>query len=148
MLAAQLISKTLRIGNRIFQIVLRVCVLVHTNGQDPGSAGALQGVGPCQHQTCVFTFDVVLIESVCRHSLIAVANALEALRMANRLIGREVYEWSLLSLDGRTVEASSGLSLAPTVALEKLQKAEIIFVCGGISDVDSNLDRAHQDVLG
>jgi len=67
------------------------------------------------------------------YSLIAVANALEALRMANRLIGREVYEWSLVSLDGTTVEASSGLSLAPTGALDKVQKAEIVFVCGGIN---------------
>jgi transcriptional regulator GlxA family with amidase domain len=67
------------------------------------------------------------------YSLIAVANALEALRMANRLIGREVYEWSLVSLDGTTMEASSGLNLAPTGALDKVQKAEIIFVCGGIN---------------
>jgi transcriptional regulator GlxA family with amidase domain len=67
------------------------------------------------------------------YSLIAVANALEALRMANRLIGREVYEWSLVSLDGATVEASSGLHLAPTGALDKVQKAEIVFVCGGIN---------------
>ena len=67
------------------------------------------------------------------YSLIAVANALEALRMANRLIGREVYEWSLASLDGATVQASSGLNLAPTGALDKVQKAEIVFVCGGIN---------------
>jgi AraC family transcriptional regulator, glycine betaine-responsive activator len=67
------------------------------------------------------------------YSLIAVANALEALRMANRLIGREVYEWSLVSLDGAAVEASSGLNLAPTGALDKVQKAEIVFVCGGIN---------------
>ncbi len=71
------------------------------------------------------------------YSLIAVANALEALRMANRLIGREVYEWSLVSLDGATVEASSGLHLAPTGALDKVQKAEIVFVCGGINVRDA-----------
>ena len=44
------------------------------------------------------------------YSLIAVANALEPLRMANRLVGKDVYEWSVISLDGRAVDASSGLS--------------------------------------
>ncbi len=66
------------------------------------------------------------------YSLIAVANAIEPLRMANRLIGRDVYEWSLISLDGRTEEASSGLSLAPTVGLDKLGQVDILFVCGGV----------------
>ena len=66
------------------------------------------------------------------YSLIAVANALEALRMANRVAGRDVYEWCLATLDGRTAAASSGLELGPTVALEKSGKPEILFVCGGI----------------
>jgi transcriptional regulator GlxA family with amidase domain len=66
------------------------------------------------------------------YSLIAVANALEPLRMANRLLGREVYEWSVISLDGRAVEASSGLSLSPTGSLDKLTP-DILFVCGGIN---------------
>jgi transcriptional regulator GlxA family with amidase domain len=66
------------------------------------------------------------------YSLIAVANALEALRMANRLIGREVYQWSLVSLDGQPVQASSGMNMAPTIGLERMPPAEIVFVCGGI----------------
>ncbi|MGH8204591.1 MAG: GlxA family transcriptional regulator [Steroidobacteraceae bacterium] len=67
------------------------------------------------------------------YSLIAVTNALEVLRMANRVAGRDVYEWSIVSLDGRPVPASSGLELAPTVAFDKLGKVEILFVCGGIN---------------
>ena len=66
------------------------------------------------------------------YSLIAVSNALEVLRMANRVAGRDIYEWSIASLDGRPVPASSGLELAPTVALDKIGKVEILFVCGGI----------------
>jgi transcriptional regulator GlxA family with amidase domain len=66
------------------------------------------------------------------YSLIAVTNALEVLRMANRVAGRDIYEWSLASLDGRPVPASSGLELSPTVALDKVGKVEILFVCGGI----------------
>ena len=53
--------------------------------------------------------------------------------MANRVVGQDVYEWSIVSLDGRPVLASSGLDLAPTIALDKLGKVEILFVCGGIN---------------
>lgn len=67
------------------------------------------------------------------YSLIAVSNAVEPLRMANRVLGQDVYEWSIVSLDGRPVLASSGLDLAPTAALEKLGKVEILFICGGIN---------------
>jgi len=66
------------------------------------------------------------------YSLIAVTNALEVLRMANRVAGRDIYEWSIASLDGRPVPASSGLELTPTAALDKIGKVEILFVCGGI----------------
>jgi transcriptional regulator GlxA family with amidase domain len=66
------------------------------------------------------------------YSLIAVANALEPLRMANRIIGEEIYQWSLLSLEGTPVDASSGLRLTPTSALKNLGEADIVFVCGGI----------------
>ena len=67
------------------------------------------------------------------YSLIAVSNALEPLRMANRLTGVDVYEWSITSLDGRPAEASSGLTLSPTQPLDKLKPADIVFVCGGIN---------------
>ena len=67
------------------------------------------------------------------YSLIAVANALEPLRMANRVVGRDVYEWSVISLDGSAAEASSGLSLAPCGALDRLGAVDILFVCGGIN---------------
>jgi transcriptional regulator GlxA family with amidase domain len=53
--------------------------------------------------------------------------------MANRVVGQDVYEWALVSLDGRPVLASSHLDLAPTIALDKLGKVEILFVCGGVN---------------
>jgi len=67
------------------------------------------------------------------YSLIAVSNAIEPLRMANRLVGQDVYEWSVVSLDGRATEASSGITLAPTRPLEQLGPVDILFVCGGIN---------------
>ena len=71
------------------------------------------------------------------YSLIAVSNAVEPLRMANRVVGQDVYEWSIASLDGRPVLASCGLDLTPTVALDKIGKVDILFVCGGINVRDA-----------
>jgi transcriptional regulator GlxA family with amidase domain len=67
------------------------------------------------------------------YSLIAVANALEPLRMANRVVGQDVYDWSIVSLDGGVETASSGLTLAPTGGLDALGAVDILFVCGGIN---------------
>ena len=67
------------------------------------------------------------------YSLIAVANALEPLRMANRILGRDVYEWSITTLDGQAAVASSSLQFSPTVPLDKLGPVDILFVCGGVN---------------
>jgi transcriptional regulator GlxA family with amidase domain len=83
---------------------------------------------PVARQKCRYAF-----LTLPNYSLIAVANAIEPLRMANRLVGREVYEWSVVSFDGRTTDSSSGLNLSPTVALERVGAPDILFICGGIN---------------
>jgi len=71
------------------------------------------------------------------YSLIAVSNALEPLRMANRIAGQEPYEWRIVTLDGRPVPSSSGLELLPTQALDKIGAPDIVFVCGGVNVRDA-----------
>jgi transcriptional regulator GlxA family with amidase domain len=66
------------------------------------------------------------------YSMIAVANAVEPLRMANSLAGVHAYEWAIASLDGAPVPASNGLSLSPTLALADVGRVDVVFVCGGI----------------
>ena len=85
------------------------------------------------------------------YSLIALSSAVEALRMANRVAGQEVYQWTLASIGGHPVPASNGLALAPTVALADIGTAHIVFVCGGVEieaactlDVTSALRRLAQ----
>ncbi|HEX2526470.1 MAG TPA: GlxA family transcriptional regulator [Geminicoccus sp.] len=46
-----------------------------------------------------------------RFSMMAFTSAVEPLRVANRMAGRELYRWRVFSLDGRPVEASNGLSV-------------------------------------
>ncbi len=66
-----------------------------------------------------------------QYSQIAVANAVEPLRMANSISGQLAYEWVITSLDGQPVSASNGLSLSPTVGLDQIGRPDIVFVCGG-----------------
>ena len=67
------------------------------------------------------------------YSLIALSSAVEVLRMANRVTKQDIYEWSLASLDGIPTPASNGLSMSPTLAVENMGAADIVFVCGGVN---------------
>ena len=67
-----------------------------------------------------------------RHfSMIALTNAVEPLRMANCLAGRELYRWSVYSVDGAPIAASNGLTFAPTRKIDESALPDILFVCGG-----------------
>jgi len=66
------------------------------------------------------------------YTMIALASAVDALRMANRVTRREAYTWTLATLDGKPAAASNGLSMAPTVALDATGPADIVFVVGGV----------------
>ncbi len=66
-----------------------------------------------------------------QYSQIALANAVEPLRMANNISGQAAYEWQIASLDGQPVTASNGLSISPTMALEQAGRPDIVFICGG-----------------
>mgnify|MGYP002683405064 FL=1 len=53
--------------------------------------------------------------------------------MANRITKQAVYECSLASLHGNPVAASNGLTLSPTIPVDKMGPANIVFVCGGVN---------------
>jgi AraC family transcriptional regulator, glycine betaine-responsive activator len=66
------------------------------------------------------------------YSFIALGSAIEALRMANRVLGRDAYEWTVVSEDGLPVVASNGLSLSPTRPVKDIGAPNVFFVCGGV----------------
>ena len=73
-------------------------------------------------------------------SMIACANGIEVLRMANRLSGTDAYAWDVVTSDGLPAVASNGLTLQPTVPLAGLQKApDLLLACGGV-DVREAVD--------
>ncbi|HZS84447.1 MAG TPA: GlxA family transcriptional regulator [Stellaceae bacterium] len=75
------------------------------------------------------------------YSMIAFTNAVEPLRMANRLSADTLFDWTALSLDGAPVRASNGLAVVPTAAAGVAGRLDMLFVCGGV-DVAEAYDEA------
>ncbi|MEC5290753.1 GlxA family transcriptional regulator [Aurantimonas sp. C2-6-R+9] len=91
-------------------------------------------------------------------SMIAFATAIEPLRIANRIVDREIYRWRLASTDGAPVRASNGVEVAVTSSVEAERRAlpgerrpSMVFACSGVLVEDfsdkaafSYLREAHQ----
>lgn len=65
-------------------------------------------------------------------TLISLASAIEPLRMANQLAGRELYRWYTLSHDGAPVRASDGLQVTPDASTAIPLSLDWVIVCGGV----------------
>jgi transcriptional regulator GlxA family with amidase domain len=65
-------------------------------------------------------------------SMMAFSAALEPLRSANRISGRALFEWRLVSADGHPVTASNGIPIAAHESLEQLRNPEMLVVCAGL----------------
>jgi AraC family transcriptional regulator, glycine betaine-responsive activator len=69
-------------------------------------------------------------------SMMPFSAAIEPLRVANRMSGREVYRWSTLSANGQPVTASNGTPVAVAGALVQCEAVDAIVVCAGINAYD------------
>jgi len=70
--------------------------------------------------------DLVMVEGF---SLMSLAATMEPLRAANRVSGQALYDWRLVSLDGRPVLSSSGVPLAVVGALDpKLSRDALVVI--------------------
>jgi transcriptional regulator GlxA family with amidase domain len=65
------------------------------------------------------------------YTLSTFSNAVGILRMANRLSGRELYRWTLYSIDGESVISSAGLELQMSDSLGSAEDLGVLIVCGG-----------------
>ncbi|RXE47537.1 GlxA family transcriptional regulator [Chromohalobacter israelensis] len=75
-------------------------------------------------------------------TLISLASAVEPLRMANQLAGRELYQWTTLSADGEAVRASDGLLITPDNSMHDPLELDMVFVCGGVG-IQRHVTREH-----
>lgn len=69
-------------------------------------------------------------------SMMPFTAALEPLRVANRMEGRELYRWSVLSAGGEAVTASNGARVAVDAALADCGPVDAIVVCAGVGAYD------------
>ncbi|GGJ83146.1 GlxA family transcriptional regulator [Pseudomonas matsuisoli] len=79
-------------------------------------------------------------------TLMSLASAVEPLRMANQLSGRELFRWVTLSPDGRPVKASDGLQITPDVKFADAPTLDIVLVCGGVG-IQNAVSREHTSWL-
>ncbi len=81
-----------------------------------------------------------------RFSMMAFAAGVEPLRAANRLSGRRLFEWQLVSADGKPVEASNGIAVATQGSLAELGKVDMVIACAGLEapEVERSIKLHHQ----
>lgn len=75
-----------------------------------------------------------------RFSSVALTNALEPLRMANRLAGAQIHSWSLYSINGGPVLGGDGLTVMPTEPLDETAPPQALLVCGA-AEADDAVDK-------
>jgi transcriptional regulator GlxA family with amidase domain len=68
-------------------------------------------------------------------SMMAFSAAIEPLRSANRMSERPLFEWQLISIDGKEVMASNGIGIAVHRSLDELRKIDMLVVCAGLEPV-------------
>ena len=66
-------------------------------------------------------------------TMMALTAAIEPLRMANQLSGRELYRWSLISRDGNPVSASDHLTVNVDHSYQCEPEFDAVIVCGGVA---------------
>jgi AraC family transcriptional regulator, glycine betaine-responsive activator len=66
-------------------------------------------------------------------TMMPVTSAIEPLRLANRLADKQLYKWTLHSLDGQPVAASNGILTMVNGDLETVPGDAAVIVCGGLN---------------
>ncbi len=65
-------------------------------------------------------------------TLLSFASALDALRIANRMANKPLYEWLVIGEDGDTVNCSAGTSFKLDDDLIELKRDDMVMLCGGM----------------
>ena len=75
-------------------------------------------------------FVFVLLESF---TMLCFSAAVESLRIANRMSGRELYSWTLMSETGEPVICSGGIEYRVNSELIEVLRDDTVMICGGIN---------------
>lgn len=109
--------------------------------------------GPADNETPT-DFLVLLVPGF---SQLCLSSLIEPLRLANTLLGRPLFRWRLTSVDGRSVESASGISIEVSGVFLEQQKAmtfaprgAVLILAGegveqhGTHDLRASLRRSHR----
>ncbi|MGJ8545511.1 MAG: GlxA family transcriptional regulator [Sulfitobacter sp.] len=83
-------------------------------------------------------FVFVLLENF---TMLCFSAALESLRIANRMAGREVYSWKLIGEGGEFVTCSAGTAFKLDGDLDEMTRDDTLLLCGGIDVQDATSKR-------
>jgi len=75
-------------------------------------------------------------------TLLAFTSALEPLRVANQIAGKELYRWYVMTGDNAPVTCSCGVNITPDTPLRDVPRDAAAFVCAGIEPLDTLTRRA------
>ena len=70
-----------------------------------------------------------------KFSIVPFINAVDPLRMTNKLSGRQLFEWAFISRDGQPVEAINGMTIMVDHALNDAREFANIICCVGFEPV-------------
>ena len=79
-------------------------------------------------------FVFVLIENF---TLLSFSSALDALRIANRMSGKKLYDWTFIGENGEFVSCSAGTQFKLDNSLVELHRDDTILLCGGTAIQES-----------
>ncbi|MGR3756180.1 MAG: GlxA family transcriptional regulator [Tranquillimonas sp.] len=74
-------------------------------------------------------------------TMLSFACALESLRIANRVAGRQVYSWTLMGDGGTVARASSGTEYRLDSDLDEVTRDDTVIVCGGLGVAEASSRR-------
>jgi AraC family transcriptional regulator, glycine betaine-responsive activator len=73
-------------------------------------------------------------------TMMAVTSVIEPLRLANRQAERDLYKWSIHSIDAQPIAASNGMLAMAEGGLDDIDSRALVIVCGGL-DIQRNSDK-------
>ncbi|QRZ13955.1 GlxA family transcriptional regulator [Paracoccus methylovorus] len=95
---------------------------------DP-AAPVVPGPIPAPAPAPVRRYVFVLLD---RFTMVSFAAAIEPLRLANRLAGRELYQWQLLGPQGECAVCSNGARILLDGPLSDTRRDDTVLICGGL----------------
>ena len=66
-------------------------------------------------------------------SMMSLASALDTMRAANRIASRDLFEWQIVTLDGKPASLTCGIPVAPKQCLAEAAEADVLMVIAGFN---------------